>query len=651
MQSSEGAAAGSAQSDAILGPNFMSKAVLVGVLALVAIVGIGVAIYRSAQTDHPRGVSPPTSLNLDKRETRQVPRLIFTDVTEDAGIRFHHTNGASGKKLLPETMGSGVAFIDFDNDGNQDLLFVNSRPWPGTALGATGKLPTMALYHNKGDGTFEDWTERMGLNVPLYGQGVCVGDYDNDGYPDIFVTAIGGNRLFHNEKGQRFRDVTEEAGLPGSTWPTKSADEFLKLETPIPWPSSATFIDYDGDGKLDLFVCQYVTWSPAIDLGIDFKLVGLGRAYGRPSNFEGSQCILYRNEGGKFKDVSAEAGIKVEDEEGIALDARKRSIAKALGVIVCDPDQDGWPDIVVANDTVRNFFFHNVKGPDGKRHYEEIGVRIGVALAEGQARGGMGIDWGEVLSGSNVIVIANFADEPCSFLCQDRPGLLQFADQSIVFGLAGPSLGPLKFGTFFVDVDLDGRLDLVSNNGHLEPEIAKVQAGQSFAQSPQMFWNTGRRIGCFEPFTDKQAGQDLFKPLVGRGSAYGDIDNDGDPDIVLTANNGPARLLRNDNTLGHHWIKLVLQGDGKHSNRSAIGATVTMEADNRVQTHYVAGARGYLSQSELPVTFGLGKVSKIDRVTIRWPGKDGGRPTELNDLAVDKVHKIEQEKYYKAEQK
>jgi enediyne biosynthesis protein E4 len=638
MQSSESAPAGSVQNESMFGPSFMGKAVLIVALALVALVGIGVAIYRSAQVDQKSGSSPPSSPDVPKRDVQQVPRLVFSDITEEAGIRFHHTNGAAGKKLLPETMGSGVAFIDYDKDGHQDLLFVNSRPWPGST---PGKMPTMALYRNRGDGTFEDVTVKMGLDVPLYGQGVCVGDYDNDGWPDIFITAIGGNRLFHNEHGTRFRDVTEAVGLPGSTWP-KDSDDFLKQEKPIAWPSSATFLDYDGDGKLDLFVCQYVTWSPAIDLGIDFKLVGLGRAYGRPTNFEGSQCILYRNNGDKFEDVTVQAGIQVLEDEGVAVDARKRNVAKSLGVIVCDPDEDGWPDIVVANDTVRNFFFHNVKSPDGKRHYEEIGLKVGLAYAEANARGGMGIDWGEVLAGSNAIVIANFANEPCSFLCQDRPGRLAFADQSIVFGLAGPSLGPLKFGTFFADVDLDGRLDLLSNNGHLEPEIAKVQAGQSFAQSPQMFWNTGRRIGCFEPFTEKQAGQDLFKPLVGRGSAYADIDGDGDTDFVLTANNGPARLLRNDNTLGHHWVRLVLEGDGKRSNKSAIGATVTLEADNRVQTRYIAGARGYLSQSELPVTFGLGKVNKIDRVTIRWPGKDAGPPTELSDLAVDKAHSIVQ---------
>jgi enediyne biosynthesis protein E4 len=617
----------------------MTKIVLIIGLAFVAIVGIGVAIYRSADLAQKTDATGPSNPALAARETQPVPKLIFADITENAGIRFQHTNGASGKKLLPETMGSGVAFIDFDNDGKQDLLFVNSRPWPGDS---SGKPPTMALYRNKGNGSFEDVTAAMGLNVPLYGQGVCVGDYNNDGYPDIFITAIGGNKLFRNEQGRRFTDVTEEAGLGGNTWPT-SADAFWKNEKPIPWPSSATFLDFDGDGKLDLFVCQYVAWSPAIDLGIDFKLVGLGRAYGRPTSFEGSQCLLYRNVDGKrFENVSAQAGIQVQDQEGIGPNARKRDVAKALGVIVCDPDEDGWPDIVVANDTVRNFFFHNVEGPDGKRHYEEIGLKVGLGLAEGGARGGMGIDWGEVLSGSNVIVIANFANEPCSFLCQDRSRRLQFSDQAIVFGLAGPTLGPLKFGTFFVDVDLDGRLDLVSNNGHLEPEIAKVQAGQSFAQSPQMFWNTGRRIGCFEPFTDKQAGQEFFNPLVGRGSAYADIDGDGDLDIVLTANNGPARLLRNDNTLGHHWVRLVLEGDGNRSNKSAIGATVTLEADNRLQTHYISGARGYLSQSELPVTFGLGKVNKIDRVTIRWPGKDAGPPTELSDLAVDKVHRIEQ---------
>ena len=295
---------------------------------------------------------------------------------------------------------------------------------------------------DNGDGTFEDVTEKMGLALPLYGMGVTVGDYNNDGWVDIFVTALGGCRLFRNEGGQRFVDVTAEAGVGGpGVWPgTLTRDEFLKLDKPIPWPTSATFVDYDGDGKLDLFVCHYVTWSPAIDLDNKFTLEGVGRAYGKPESFEGAQCVLYRNVDGKhFEDVSEKVGIRVIEPEGIGPNARQRSVAKALGVVICDPDEDGWPDLIVANDTVRNFFFHNVAGPDGTRRFEEKALQSGLAYAEGRARGGMGIDWGEYRPGNCAVVVANFADEPTSFFGQDRSKRLAFSDAALAVGISGPS--------------------------------------------------------------------------------------------------------------------------------------------------------------------------------------------------------------------
>ncbi len=387
---------------------------------VVVLVGVGVGVYYLTRKDTKEIVVKPTNPEIRERTVnKEVPLVRFTDITEKAGIRFKHVNAAKdNRKLLPETMGSGVAFIDYDRDGKQDLILINSRPWPGDSKAPP---PTLALYHNKGDGAFEDMTAAMGLNIPLYGQGVCVGDYDNDGWPDIFVTAIGGNRLFHNNQGKGFTDVTAEAGFGHDVWASFQGEDFFKHEKPIPWPTSATFLDFDGDGKLDLFVCQYVTWSPAIDLGIDFKLEGLGRAYGRPTSFEGSQCILYRNVDGKrFEDVSEQAGNSCRRGGGDRARRPQRNVAKSLGVIVCDADGDGWPDIVVANDTVRNFFFHNIPGPNGTRRYEEIGIRAGLAYAEGQARGAMGIDWGEVLPGTHAIVIGNFANEPSSLLCQDR---------------------------------------------------------------------------------------------------------------------------------------------------------------------------------------------------------------------------------------
>jgi hypothetical protein len=575
-----------------------------------------------------------------------VPEVRFTDITARAGIRFHHTNGAFGKKMLPETMGSGVAFLDFDNDGHQDLLFVDSCSWPGSEGKGT---PCLKLYRNKGNGTFEDVTNQMKLNVTLYGMGVAVGDYDNDGYPDVFITGVGGNRLFHNDQGKGFSDVTDKmrVGGPGG-WP-KGAKNFLEHKDPITFSTSATFLDYDGDGRLDLFVCNYVTWSPTRDLGQSFTLDGKTRAYGPPRAFEGAQCFLYRNAGDHFEDVSEQAGIQVWEKEGVSDQGRLRAAGKSLGVMVCDADGDGFPDIIVANDTARNFFFHNIAAADkpGGRAFLERGLATGIAYAgsSAEARGAMGIDWGEYRPGQHALLIANFATEPSTFLRLDDPVKLAFQDVANVEGIAGRSRQPLKFGAFFFDYDLDGRLDLLTANGHLEPEIALTQPNQRYAQPAQLFWNTGGEDGqrAFEEVKAKHAGADLFKPMVGRGSAYADIDGNGTLDVVLTGNGGPARLLRNEGGTGNNWIRLVLKGDGKRSNRSAIGARVEVKVGDKTIHREVVGARGYLSQSELPVTIGLGKANKVDSVTVYWPGKKAGKQLVTKDLAINSVRIIEQE--------
>jgi enediyne biosynthesis protein E4 len=567
-----------------------------------------------------------------------VPQVRFTDITKAAGVHFRHVNGSFGRKLLPETMGGGVAFLDFDNDGKQDLLFVNSCYWPGYEE-KDKPAPTLALYRNKGNGEFEDVTKASGLDVTLYGMGVAAGDFDNDGWIDVFITGVGGNRLFHNEArpegGRRFVDVTTTAGVGGpGGWPASGGPDFLSLQSPLNWSTSAAFLDYDGDGLLDLFVCNYITWSPDNDLRQPFQLSGAGRAFGPPTSFEGTHCFLYRNlGGGRFEDVSARAGIP-QTKHGLA-------VGKSLGVSVCDVDNDGWPDIVVANDTVRNFFFHNKR--DGT--FEEIGEVSGVAWAEGRARGAMGIDsefhcTRENPSGRCALVIANFADEPTTFLVQQKG--LSFTDFALPRGLAGPSRPPLKFGTFFFDFDQDGRQDLLTVNGHLEPDIGRVQAAQTYEQPAQLFWNKGTDKGGYEKVNAADAGPDLFVPLVGRGSAFADIDGNGTTDVVLVGNGGPARLLRNEGGTGNHWVRLVLEGNGTTSNRSALGARVTLEADGVIQRREVTGARGYLSQSELPLTFGLGKTTKIDRVTIQWPGAKAGPPQVLEGLEVDKVHSIRQ---------
>ena len=543
-----------------------------------------------------------------------IPNVPFQDVTTSAGIHFVHNNGAYGDKLLPETMGSGVAFLDFDNDNAQDLLFVNSTSWPWHP---SAVKPTLALYHNDGKGHFEEATAGSGLDVSLYGMGVAVGDYDNDGFTDVLITGVGGNRLFRNLGSGKFQEVTSQAGVAGST---------------NSWSTSAAWIDYDNDGKLDLFVCEYVKWSREIDLEVGYKIDGVTRAYGQPMNFEGTFPRLYHNEGsGRFKDVSTTAGIQIKNR------ATGGPIAKSLGVAPVDIDGDGWIDLIVANDTVQNFVFHNEKNGT----FKEIGAEAGVAFdSNGNTRGAMGIDAAYYRNDQALgIAIGNFANE-MSALYVSQGGPLLFTDEAIPEGVGPASRLLLKFGVFFFDYDLDGRLDLLTANGHLEQEITKIQKSQSYAQPAQLFWNTGAASGAtFVPVSKAKAGQELFKPIVGRGSAFADIDGDGDLDVVLTQSGGAPLLLRNEQKLNHHWVRLKLTGS--RSNRSAIGAIVKMRAGGRTFTRTVTPTRSYLSQSELPVTFGLGNLSKVDELEVTWPG---GARQAIDQVKMDGLTIVEEGK-------
>jgi len=524
----------------------------------------------------------------------EIPTVRFTDITRQAGITFVHENGAYGDKLLPETMGGGVAFFDFDNDGKPDLLFINSSYWPGH-IPSGKKLPTMALYHNQGSGKFQDVTAGSGLDVSLYGMGVAVGDYDNDGLVDVFITAVGGNHLFHNEGNGKFRDVTSEAGVGG--WP-----DF--------WSSSAAWMDYDNDGKLDLFVCNYIRWSPALDLAAPYELPNIGRAYGPPRNFQGAFPYLYHNDGGgRFTEVSAQAGLQIKNP------STGQPMAKSLAVSPVDADNDGWIDLVVANDTVQNFLFHNLH--DGT--FKEIGARSGIAYdAYGLVRGAMGIDSARFRNDDALgIAIGNFANEMNALYVAQRDSLV-FADEAINENFGPASQVLLKFGLFFFDYDLDGRLDVLTANGHLEPDINRVQSSQQYRQPAQLFWNRGDPKGFrFVAVPTEKCGDDLFRPIVGRGSAFADIDGDGDPDVVLTQIAGPPLLLRNDQHLGHHWVRLKLVGT--RSNRDAIGAWIKLRVAGHTFPRQVMPTRGYLSQSELPVTFGLGTATRVDDLEIVWP--------------------------------
>jgi hypothetical protein len=548
-------------------------------------------------------VTGPVRVPATSRETPPVVR--FTDITAAAGIDFVHVNGRYGEKLMPETIGSGAAFIDYDNDGDQDLLLVNSSEWPGHEQGSQA---TLALYRNDGSGRFEDVTRASGLAIHCYGMGVAVGDYDNDGWTDLYITTLGSNYLLHNAGG-RFSDVTASAGVAGLD------DD---------WSTVAAFIDYDNDGDLDLFVGNYVLWSRKINLEIDFQVTGLGRAYGAPNHFTGAANRLYRNEGdGSFSDISHTAGIVITDP------VTGLPEGKTLGVAPVDYDGDGWLDLFVANDTDRNFLYHNL----GNGRFEEVGSLEGIAYdRNGKSTSAMGIDAAWFRNDAELGVgIGNFANEMSS-LFVTAEGAAPFADEAILEGFGPASRLALTFGLFFFDYDLDGRQDLFQANGHLESDINIVQPSQTYAQSPQLFWNCGET--CRSRFVEVSDSGDLNEALVGRGAAYADIDGDGDLDIVVVQNGRRAVLLRNDQQLGHHWLRLRLQGRG--SNRSAIGARVELTAGGVRQRRLVMPTRSYLSQVELPLTFGLGSAHRVDALRVTWPNGEvqrvavGQLDTEIN---------------------
>jgi len=521
----------------------------------------------------------------------------FVDVTKQAGILFEHNSGAYGGKLLPETMGSGCAFIDYDADGWPDILLVNSMDWPGHKR----RRSTLKLYHNNRNGTFSDVTKAACLDVELYGMGVAVGDYNNDGFPDIYITCIGQSRLFLNTGKGTFVDATKSAGLLGK----------------LGFSTSAVWFDYDRNGLLDLFVCNYVRWSAEHD--VFCSLDGKHKSYCTPEAYRGDTCWLFRNRGdGTFEDVTSTSGIF-------------DTSSKSLGVAMVDFDQDGWPDLFVANDTQPNKLYRNLR--NGK--FKDVAVEMGLAFSnEGKARAGMGVDIADFdNTGKPGIVITNFDNEMIGLYRSNGKG---FDDVAMQTGVGSASRNTLGFGCVFFDADLDGRLDLAVANGHIDDTVRNIRGNVGYAQPPQLFLNDGN-----SKFHDvaNEAGGGFAQPKVGRGLAVGDFDRDGDLDLLLTTNNGPAYLYRNDQLAGNRSLRLHLVGT--KSNRDAIGATVHLYSNGQVQSRLVRSGSSYLSQSELPITFGVNKQDVIDKVVVDWPS---GHTEEYPKLKSGKAYQITENK-------
>ena len=512
----------------------------------------------------------------------------YINITEESGIDFKHNSGAFGKKYLPETMGAGSAFIDYNRDGWQDIIFVNGKDWSGHP---TGKRQEMALYRNDGGGNFTDQTKSAKLDIKLYGMGIAVGDYNNDGNQDFYLTCLGMDRLFLNQGDGTFVDVTEKANIINPYFGT-----------------SCAWFDYDKDGYLDLYVANYVEWSIETDLFC--TLDGTSKSYCTPESYRGQPSKLFRNKGnGTFSDVSKIA--RIADPT-----------SKSLGVCTFDYDLDGLVDVFEANDTQPNKLYKN----NGDGTFIEQGMLAGIAYNEdGKATGAMGVDAGDYDgSGTESLVIGNFSNEMIN-LYHNEGGF--FIDDAPIANIGIVSLLTLTFGCFFFDFDLDGKLDIFTANGHLENEINLVQSEVTYKQSPHLFRNIGK--SKFVDVANQSA--DLMEPIVGRGAAYGDIDNDGDWDLLVTNCNGIPRLFRNENKTAHNWIKIRLIGE--KSNRDGIGSRVKITTESGTQERTLRSGSSYCSQSELSIIFGLGNDKEISQIDVNWPS---GQVTTLTELALNK---------------
>ena len=529
--------------------------------------------------------------------TAQSSGITFTDVTAMSGIKFTHNSGRVGKKWLPETLGAGGAFLDFDGDGWLDLFLVNSRDWTPRA----GRRSLSALYRNTGTGKFVNVTAGSGLDIEQYGMGVAAGDYDNDGKTDLYVTALEGDRLFQNLGAGKFKDVTKAAGIANANFGT-----------------SAAWLDYDKDGHIDLFVANYVKWDAKSD--ISCSLDGVSKSYCTPESYRGTASKLYRNlGGGRFEDASQKAGIADPN-------------SKSLGIGVLDYNVDGWPDLFIANDTQPNKLYRNNKNGT----FAEEGMSAGVAYSEdGVARGAMGVDAADYdRSGRPHLIVGNFSNQMLGLYHNEGKNL--FVDEAPRSAIGRASLLSLAFGVFFFDYDLDGHFDILAANGHIEEEIERVQPKVKYRQPPLLFRNLGQRK--FENTSDK-VGPQFSRPLLARGAAYGDYDRDGDLDVLFTENHGPASLYRNDG--GNRNSFISIRTKGVKSNRDGIGALVRVDSAGGKQWSMVRSGSSYCSQSDLALTFGLGKDTSVSAIEIEWPS---GQKDRIANVPANQFLLIEEGK-------
>lgn len=529
------------------------------------------------------------ALFLTSSDAAFTAAVTFVDITAKAGLTFVHNNGVTGKKYMPETLGSGGLFFDADGDGWQDVLLINSTKFAGE----TGRSTTSALFRNRGDGTFANVTAGSGLDVEMYAFGGSAADYDNDGRVDVYITTLNGGRLFHNNGGGKFSDVTTVAGVPASNW-----------------TSAVMWFDYDKDRFVDLLVGRYVDWVAARDLRC--TLDGKNKTYCTPESYSGLPLALYRNRGnGTFEDVSTKAGLA----EHIVMSAGKPYTlprpAKALGLAALDYDADGLMDFFVANDLVPNNLYRN----NGNGTFTDVAMKAGVAVTEaGVARSGMGVDAADYDgSGRPSVIVGNFSTEMMAVYRNEGRGL--FIDDSPAAGIAQPTLLSLTFGCFFFDYDLDGRPDIFAANGHVQDDVQRVLPKISYRQPPHLFRNAGQ--GKFVQAIGT-VGPALARPVVARGAAYADIDNDGDQDLLITTNGGPAYLYRNDGANANNVLRV--KTIGTTSNRDGIGARVEVRLPGGARAwQIVKTGSSYLSQSELTLTFGLGAMTEVAGLTVTWP--------------------------------